>query len=119
MHDLGRPHDLSAEDLADALVAETDPEHGEPFASELGDRGRAHAGVLGPAWARRHEQGGGFERPDAGDVDGIVADHDRLGAELAEVLDEVVDEAVVVVDDGHPHAHAGEVTGRANHGYPR
>ena len=61
--------------------------------------------MLGSAGARRHEQGGGPERPYAGDVDGVVADHDRLGAELAEVLDEVVDEAVVVVDDRHLDAH--------------
>ena len=41
--------------------------------------------------------------------DRVVAVHDRLRAELTEVLHEVVDERVVVVDDEHPHV--GHATG--------
>ena len=37
---------------------------------------------------------------------GIVAVHDRLRAQLPEVLHEVVDERVVVVDDEHTRTHA-------------
>ena len=40
-----------------------------------------------------------------GHVDGVVAVDDRLGAELAQLLDEVVDEGVVVVDEQDPGAH--------------
>ena len=44
-----------------------------------------------------------FERSQLGERQRIVTVDDRLGAELAEVLDEVVDERVVVVDDEDPH----------------
>ena len=40
-----------------------------------------------------------------------MAVHERLGAQLAQVLDEVVDERVVVVDDEHPRAHCGASVG--------
>ena len=43
--------------------------------------------------------------PDAGDVDGVVAEDDRVGPELAQLLDQVVDEGVVVVDDQDPGSH--------------
>ena len=43
--------------------------------------------------------------PDAGHVDGVVAVDHRVGAELAQLLDQVVDEGVVVVDDEHPGSH--------------
>ena len=36
------------------------------------------------------------------DVDGVVAEDHGLGPELAQLLDEVVDERVVVVDDEDP-----------------
>ena len=44
-----------------------------------------------------------------GRADGVVAAHDHVDTELAQVLHQVVDEAVVVVDD--ENAHAGELTG--------
>ena len=86
-------------------MTEADTEDGQSLTAQFGDRGRAHACVLGPARARRHEQSGGVEGPQTGHVHGIVADDDGIGPELAEVLDEVVDEAVVVVDDRHLDAH--------------
>ena len=42
---------------------------------------------------------------DALHVDCVVAVDDRLGAELAQLLDEVVDERVVVVDEQHSGPH--------------
>ena len=48
--------------------------------------------------------------------------HDGLGAELTEVLHEVVDERVVVVDHEHARGHTGTVPGRRpprTQGYPR
>jgi len=106
VHDLGSSHDLAAEDLADALMPEADAQDGKAIAPELGDRCRADARVLGPAWPGRHEQRSRLERAETSHVDGIIAHHDRLGTQLAEVLHQVVDEAVVVVDDGHSHAHS-------------
>ena len=48
----------------------------------------------------------------------IVAMHDRLGAELTEVLHEVVDEAVVGVDHENAAArrHATDGIGHHRHG---
>ena len=66
---------------------------------------QAHPAVLGPSRPRRDEHGVGPLRPDAGHVDGVVAEHDRVGPELAQLLDQVVDEGVVVVDDQHPGSH--------------
>ena len=43
--------------------------------------------------------------------DRVVTVDDRLGAELPEVLHEVVDERVVVVDHQHPRSHIGHGTG--------
>ena len=42
----------------------------------------------------------------------VVAVHDRLRAQLTEVLHEVVDERVVVVDDENSRAHGLKVAGR-------
>jgi hypothetical protein len=50
------------------------------------------------------------ERAQLLEVDLVVAAHGDLGAELGEVLHEVVDEAVVVVD--HEHAHGGSLPQR-------
>ena len=38
-------------------------------------------------------------------VDGVVAEDDGIGPELAQLLDQVVDEGVVVVDDQDPGSH--------------
>ena len=63
------------------------------------------AGVLGSPGPRRDEQAVGGAAPDLGDVDGVVAEDLELGAELAELLDEVVGERVVVVDDQDAGRH--------------
>ena len=47
------------------------------------------------------------------DVDGVVAVHHRLGPQLAQLLDQVVDEGVVVVDDQHPGAHGRPIVPNA------
>ena len=49
----------------------------------------------------------GCERDGFVDGERIVAYHDRVGAELAEILHEVVHEAVVAVDHEHP-GHAAQ-----------
>ena len=63
----------------------------------------------GPGPGRDQERVG-LERAHLVERDVVVAVHDRLGAELTEVLHEVVDERVVVVD----HEHAG--SGHGAHG---
>ena len=104
MHDLGRPHDLAAVELPDALVAEAHAEHGHAAFAERADGLVRDAGVLGTARARATTStASGVERVELRERERVVAMHDRLGAELAQVLDEVVDERVVVVD----HEHTG------------
>ena len=63
------------------------------------DRGVRQAGVLRPARARRDQQPVGPQVDHLVEGDPVVAVDDRLGAQLPEVLHEVVDERVVVVDD--------------------
>ena len=59
----------------------------------------AWSGVLGPGEITRWV---GAQRLDARHVHGVVAAHLHLGAQLPEVLDQVVGEAVVVVDHDDP-----------------
>ena len=72
----------------------------------------ASSGVPGPG---RDQHGVGLERLELGEGELVVAVHERLGAELAQVLHEVVDEAVVVVDHQHPGGHGRD----RNRGSPR
>jgi hypothetical protein len=75
------------------------------------DRVVRHAGVLGPARARRHEHRVGREVDERVEVERVVAVHHGLGAQLSEILREVVDERVVVVDHEHARGHGVTVTG--------
>ncbi len=74
--------------------------------------------TLTPASSGRPGPG---EINDAGDAQGadlvqlqcVVAPHDGFRAELAQVLDQVVDERVVVVDDKYAGRHAADASGLA------
>jgi serine/threonine-protein kinase len=89
-------------DRAEGLVTQADPEHRPADRGAAADDRGAGARVLG-------RPGTGTDQHAVDLVDEIdqavdvVAPHHRLRAELGEVLDEVVDEAVVVVDDEDPH----------------
>ena len=92
------------EDLADALQSEAHAEH-RPFAGEVGDDLVRQAGVVRAAGPGADEDAVGVERIDLVEGERVATMHERLGAELPEVLHEVVDERVVVVD--HQHADHG------------
>ena len=105
----GRAHHVSAVDVPDRLMAEAHAEHRDAGRSERRDRLADDPRLLGPARAGRQQHRVGFERERLVDGEGVVAEHDRIGPELTQVLDEVVDEAVVRID--HEHArHAGQPT---------
>ena len=98
VHDLARASDGAAVGVADALVAQADSQCGrrraEPAQDIVGD-----AGLL-----RRARPGGDDDllRVHVRDLlqrGLIVADHLHLGPQLAEILIEVIGEAVVVVDE--------------------
>jgi hypothetical protein len=104
VHDLGRRNHVAAEDLTDALVAEADAEHGtplEPKYSIASNEIPASSGRPGPGETRSPSG----EKLEAVEVELVVSNDDRLGAELAQILHEVVDEAVVVVDDENTGSH--------------
>ena len=88
-----------AEGLRDRLMAQADA---EDRGARLG--GGAHhrhgdAGAGRACRARGEQHPGDSEVGEFVDVDGVVAPHDAPDAQLPEVLDQVVDEAVEVVDD--------------------
>ena len=102
MHHVRRAHDVAAVELADALQPEAHAEHRHAVLAEVPDRLVREAGVGGPARTGRDQHRVGRERVHLVERDRVVAVHDRLRAQLPEVLHEVVDERVVVVD--HEHA---------------
>src|SRR5262249_60367592 len=94
----GPADDRRAEGLADRLVAEADAEHRDA-AGEAADGLDRDARLVGRLRPRRDHEVGGLEGLDSVEVDLVVAPHLHLGPELAQVLHEVVGEAVVVVDE--------------------
>jgi len=87
------------EHRADALVAEAHAQDRDP-AGEIRDGGVGDAGVVRRAGPRADDQMGGIARGDLRDRHGVVAEHFRLRAQLAQKLNEVVGEGIVVVDYG-------------------
>ena len=79
------------------------PSTGSAVLAEVPDRLVRQAGVArdGPGRARS-STASGSSALHLVEGDRVVAVHDRLGAQLTEVLHEVVDERVVVVDHEHP-----------------
>ena len=104
MHDRWRAHDPSAEHLADALMAEAHAEDRSRRA-ELLDDCVGDAGFVGVARSGRDQDAVGVARRQLVDGDLVVTEHDRLRAQLTEVLHEVVNEAVVVVDHDNARGH--------------
>ena len=110
VHHLRGADDLAPEHLADALEAEADAEHRDaPLGRGAGSASLeipASTGGPGPGEIRMPSGG---SRASASTVIASLRSTIGLGAELAQVLDEVVDERVVVVDDEDARAH-GPVT---------
>ena len=105
---------VAAVDLADALVAEAHAEHRDARPPKCADRRRSTRRRPRAARARaRSSTASGSSASISSSVERVVAVHDRLGAELPEVLHEVVDERVVVVDHEHARAHDRHGTGPA------
>src|SRR5271156_1822516 len=97
VHQAIRAHDLAAERLADTLQAEAHAEN-RNLVRHLAQESQRDAGLGGSARSRRDDDRIGTQRANAGDFDGVVALDRDVGAELAEVLHDVVGERVVVID---------------------
>ncbi len=102
--------DDAAERHPQRLMPQADPQQRDFALGAVLDHRQAHAGVVGVPWAGREQDAVDTEPLDLAHLDVVVAPHDRLRAQLAEVLHEVVDERVVVVDDEDP-GHATIVPG--------
>src|SRR5579862_175433 len=97
VHRQRRPHHLAAESLPDRLMPETDTEQGNGR-RRLGDKIEADAGFVRRAGARREHDRLGGHRHDLGGRNLVVAMHDDVRPLLAQIMDEVEGEAVIVVD---------------------
>ena len=92
-----RTHDLAAERLADRLMAQADAENRHLPASLLDDFQR-HAGLVRRARPGRDHDALRRQLANLLDRQLVVARDAHVLTQLAEVLHEVVGEAVVVVD---------------------
>src|SRR5512133_3668960 len=100
-------HDATAEGLRHRLMTEADTESRHAGLREAaGDRER-HAGLVGRARPGRDDDAieGALEQ--LVDDRAVVAHDLELAPQLAQVLDEVVGERVVVVDHEDPHGQSG------------
>ena len=98
VHEARGADDFAAVDLADALVAEADSENGN-FPSEFPDRVATDAGFGRGAGTGGDDDFFWCEFCNVGQGDLVVALHEQVGAEFAEILDEVVGKGIVVIDD--------------------
>ena len=98
VHGHGRAHDLAAEHLADRLMAEADAEQRHLRLGRRLDQVHADAGFVGRARAGRQHDACGLQRHRLVDRDLVVAMHGAARPEIAQKVDEVVGEAVVVID---------------------
>ena len=98
VHEAAGADDLSAKDVADALVPEADAEEGHTR-PEGADDLVGDPGFLRGTGTRGDADAFGLERFDLGEGDLVVAFDGDLSAQFAEVLHQVVGEGVVVIDD--------------------
>ncbi len=98
MHEAVGAHHFTTENVADALVAKTDAEHGD--SRSVGqDHLPGDAGFFWGTRARGDHDPAWRECGDVGHGDLVVPEDPRLGSEFPEILHEVVGEGVVVIDD--------------------
>ena len=116
MHELRRAYNLAAVDLSDALMTEA---HAEDRNSS-GKRGDHRVGKASVFWsagsgANKHTVGSEFF--DLLDGERVAAMYERVGTKLAQILDKVEDERVVVIEDkdacGHRRRTLSAGAGRA------
>src|ERR1700690_612299 len=92
-----RAHDFAAERLSDRLVAEEDAENRNAWRG-LDDEFETGAGLVRRAGARREHDGFRLSGDHLGGRNLVVAMHDDVRPQPAQVMEQVEGEAVVVVD---------------------
>jgi len=115
VHETRGADDLAPVRLTDRLVAETYAED-RHLGAEVADDLQRDPRFVGRARPRRDEDRTRRAPPDPGEIEPVVFDHVDRGAPLAQILDEVEGERVVVVDDengdGRDGLHEGGAGGR-------
>src|SRR6202044_3824248 len=97
VHRRWRPNNVAAKRLPDRLMTEADPEYRRRFAAHANEV-ETDAGFVRRARAGRENNGVRLVAERVRDRDLIVAPHRHVRAQLAQVMDEVEGEAVIVVD---------------------
>src|SRR5207253_5111773 len=105
VHDAAGSHDGRAEGGTDRLVAEADAQNRNGPREALDQRHR-DARLVRRAWPGLDDHAVGTKGGDLLERDRVVATDVHVGAELAEVLHEVVGEGVVVIDHEELRAHS-------------
>jgi len=90
-------NDSATQCLDDGLMSEANAKHRD-LSMQLPDDIERAARSIGGTWSRRQDDGGGVQIPDTGDINGRIADHTRLLSQAFNVPRQVVDEAIVVID---------------------
>ncbi len=98
MHQRLRPNDFAAKGFTNGLVAETDPKN-RRFPGHVPDERHQNPGLVRRARPRRKQNALRLHGLDFLRSHLVVAPHHHFRTQLAEVLDEVVREGVVVVED--------------------
>lgn len=95
--------DFAAEGLTDGLMAEADAEQGQVMFGSFLDEREADARMVGVAWAGGNDDafGGSFEN--CIDADLVITMNNSLDTQIAEILDQVVGEAVIIIDQDDAH----------------
>src|SRR5712692_9418732 len=101
VHHLPRAHHFPAESLPDRLVSQADAEDRHP-AGEAGDELEAHPGLVRRAWTGGDDDVRRLYCLYLLNRNFIISENRDLGAELAQVLHQVVGERIVVVEH-HDH----------------
>ena len=112
VHRRRRAHHLAAERLADRLMAEADAEDRNVSARPCAIRSRQMPASLGVQGPGESTMASGSAAMNRGGRDLVVAMHDDVRPQLAEIMHQVEGEAVVVVDQ-HNHDAARAAHRRA------
>jgi len=98
VHQMGCAHNLAAICLTDGLEAETDTKNGD-FTVVALDKFKADACFIGRAGAGGKHDGFCFGFQDLIDRDLVVSNDLAFGTKFAEIVNQIIGEAVVIIDE--------------------
>src|SRR5690554_1229662 len=103
VHHLGGAHDYTAVGLSDGLVPKTDPQNRQTTGKmAYGDQRNTR--LVGCTRARGNHQVAGRQRFYLLQRDGVVTISADFGTQLAQILNDIEGETIIVVDHQYGHA---------------